>query len=182
MSLICENCRKKYEGKHELTAVFPDIPDLLERIEPGETVPAGECPDCGALVHGYEDQETLCCTLCGDAVPINDLREHLRQHNPNVDHMDWVDVRNVFRVAGDSESRDELEPLNCPECGEEGRLAQVDLIPGYAMINGVNKDGSIEWAGETRVDWDMQRPASNPPELICLSCNGRFMSEEVGIK
>ena len=28
-----------------------DVPDLIERIEPGEEVPAGECPKCGSLAH-----------------------------------------------------------------------------------------------------------------------------------
>lgn len=28
-----------------------DIPHLTERIAPGETVPTGECPECGALCH-----------------------------------------------------------------------------------------------------------------------------------
>ena len=27
------------------------IGDLEQRIAPGETVPAGECPECGALAH-----------------------------------------------------------------------------------------------------------------------------------
>lgn len=51
MSMICDNCGKTFAEESELAHVFPDIPDLLERIAPGETVPIGECPDCGALVH-----------------------------------------------------------------------------------------------------------------------------------
>jgi hypothetical protein len=37
--------------ENQLQRVFPDIPDLLVRVEPGGTVPAGECPTCGALVY-----------------------------------------------------------------------------------------------------------------------------------
>ena len=40
-----------FKGTGWLARVFPDIPDLLSRIEPGGVVPAGECPDCGALVY-----------------------------------------------------------------------------------------------------------------------------------
>lgn len=50
-SLRCDNCWALFKGDGKLARVFPDIPGLLERIEPGGIVPAGECPDCGALVY-----------------------------------------------------------------------------------------------------------------------------------
>ena len=44
----CNNCG--WEGPiAALHCRLREIPDLFERIEPGETVPAGECPECGAL-------------------------------------------------------------------------------------------------------------------------------------
>jgi hypothetical protein len=45
---ICQNC-----------GVFVDeweikpIRDLEQRVSPGEEMPSGECPDCGALCHPY---------------------------------------------------------------------------------------------------------------------------------
>jgi len=46
----CQNCGNIwYEG--ELTREFPDIPDLGQRVSPGERVPAGECNTCHAVVH-----------------------------------------------------------------------------------------------------------------------------------
>ena len=62
-----------------------------------------------------------------------------------------------------------------------GRKAQIDLIPGYALIGGVRENGSLEWAEQTEVDWDMQRPASNPREFVCLACNEKFGGEALGI-
>ena len=50
-SLRCDNCWALFKGAGKLARVFPDIPGLLSRIEPGGIVPAGECPDCGALVY-----------------------------------------------------------------------------------------------------------------------------------
>ena len=76
---------------------------------------------------------------------------------------------------------DTVRPLVCPKCGTSDRMAQIDLIPGYARISGVRKDGSLEWAGETEVDWDMQRPASNPREFVCLACNEKFGGAALGI-
>jgi hypothetical protein len=55
MKLRCDNCDATYADVSELASVFPDIPDLLARIEPGGTVPDGECPNCGCLV--YEEHE-----------------------------------------------------------------------------------------------------------------------------
>ncbi len=50
--LACDNCGRHYRSAKSLKHAFPDIPDLLTRIEPGGAVPAGECNDCGALVYG----------------------------------------------------------------------------------------------------------------------------------
>ena len=50
-NLRCDNCWALFKGTGKLARVFPDIPGLLSRLEPGGIVPAGECPDCGALVY-----------------------------------------------------------------------------------------------------------------------------------
>ena len=50
-NLRCDNCWALFKGTGKLARVFPDIPRLLSRIEPGGIVPSGECPDCGALVY-----------------------------------------------------------------------------------------------------------------------------------
>lgn len=48
----------RYLSLNELVHVFPDIPDLLARLDPGGTVPAGECVKCGALVYREGDSCT----------------------------------------------------------------------------------------------------------------------------
>jgi len=47
----CDNCSKQFVSTDELERVFPDIPDLAQRLDPGGIVPAGECTDCGTLVY-----------------------------------------------------------------------------------------------------------------------------------
>lgn len=44
--VACDNC--EWQG---LANETHGIERLAERIAPGETVPAGECPKCGALAH-----------------------------------------------------------------------------------------------------------------------------------
>lgn len=65
------------------------------------------------------------------------------------------------------------QTVRCPRCGE-GRLAETDLVEGYALIEAIRPDGTVEWAGETRMDWDSQRPAHCPPQIVCLACNHRL--------
>ena len=95
MKVECGNCGKVWD-EERLTRVFPDIPDLTERIAPGEPVPAGECPECSALVHVV--RETFRCRVCGQVVKAADIREHLIEHNPNAEGMDWEDIRNQFTL------------------------------------------------------------------------------------
>jgi len=50
----CGNCQW-----HGIPAIiFPNIPDFMERIEPGGTVPSGECPQCGALCYPADERQT----------------------------------------------------------------------------------------------------------------------------
>jgi len=60
-------------------------------------------------------------------------------------------------------------PVICPACGGDN-VAQEDVIPGYARLKSVRLDGQIEWSGDTDVQWDDQRPASDPPAYLCMSC------------
>ncbi len=52
----CNNC--EFVGFiDELETPLDQIPDLAERVAPGEPTPAGECPDCKALVHANGPEE-----------------------------------------------------------------------------------------------------------------------------
>jgi hypothetical protein len=48
---VCQNCRKTFASDQleEITHGF------WERVSPGEIVPSGECPRCGALCHPVEN-------------------------------------------------------------------------------------------------------------------------------
>ena len=43
----CQNCEATFSTAQELSW----IKRLTERVAPSEPMPAGECPECGALVH-----------------------------------------------------------------------------------------------------------------------------------
>ena len=65
---VCDNCGRRYEREQDLTFVFPNIPGLLERLDPGGTVPAGECPDCGMLVYPQDQPVRVLILLDGGLV------------------------------------------------------------------------------------------------------------------
>ena len=96
MSLKCAKCRKVFAGVIEIRNAFPGIPDLMDRIVPGEEVPSGECPVCGALVYVEGNGADVVCNVCGDEVELPDIRTHLRMHNPNAEQMSWEGLRAVF--------------------------------------------------------------------------------------
>jgi len=50
MKHACNNCG----AVHETEDLAP-IKDLSLRLEPGDVVPTGECPDCGAMCHPVTD-------------------------------------------------------------------------------------------------------------------------------
>jgi hypothetical protein len=64
----CDNCGKRYEREEQLKYVFPDIPGLAERLDPGGTVPSGECSACGALVYPKDRPIRLLILLEGGLV------------------------------------------------------------------------------------------------------------------
>lgn len=129
--LVCDNCDKEFkvEGDTALQHVFPDIPGLLERLEPGGEVPSAECPNCGALVY----------------------------------------LRQAKEDSG----------VLCPKCGSTDRIAQIDTVEGYALIQDIDDSGEITWAGETEVEWNSQKPASVPPQYICLACHSVWELKDI---
>ena len=47
---VCQNCGKVWLDS-QIKVVMADIEDFFSRVDPGEEIPSGECPECGALVH-----------------------------------------------------------------------------------------------------------------------------------
>ena len=55
-AIECGNC--DWTGTIEDVEVsVKSIPHLFERTMPGEIMPAGECPECGALAHDIAQEE-----------------------------------------------------------------------------------------------------------------------------
>lgn len=54
MKVSCQNC--EWEGD---TSALVEVNDLYERVQPGDTMPDGQCPECGMLCFEAEEAELL---------------------------------------------------------------------------------------------------------------------------
>lgn len=57
---ICDNC--DWTGD-DLRYDLAMVPDLNERVHPGEIVPAGECPECGCLAHAARPDQDYAAAM-----------------------------------------------------------------------------------------------------------------------
>lgn len=71
----CQNC--DWAGPEESLAPFADI---AERLEPGDTIPAGECPECGACC--WSDEELAKHRLERAAGDLADALEEIIELDP----------------------------------------------------------------------------------------------------
>lgn len=62
VEIRCENCNATYQSADELERSGYEIPDLWDRVSPGEPAPSGECNECGSLCLPW-------CMGCNDVVP-----------------------------------------------------------------------------------------------------------------
>ena len=101
----CDDCRSILTDE-QLVSVFPDIEGLVERLEPGGTVPSGECP-CGALAYPYEEPlYDGCCPYCKSM--------------------------NISGSSFDTDTNVVWQVLDCSDCKHEWqwsyRLSGIDLL------------------------------------------------------
>lgn len=50
----CQSCEREWDF-----ADLDQIAHVTERVEPGEVMPAGQCPECGAVCHDVPNVEHL---------------------------------------------------------------------------------------------------------------------------
>ncbi len=71
-----------------------------------------------------------------------------------------------------------LKTLQCPKCGEMAQ-GTVETLSGCALFGPINEDGSIDYAGETKICWDAQKTVvdegnANSVLLICPNAHQWF--------
>ena len=119
----CQNCEKVWLAS-KLRAIDPAT--LPERVAPGEPMPDGECPECGAVCHRVEsitskelgNQHGYVCPKCGSGEQINIAARHWVLLVPN----------GTEDAEGDMDSGEEWDNDNeahCGACDWSGTVAQL---------------------------------------------------------
>lgn len=73
-----------------------------------------------------------------------------------------------------------FKTLNCPTCDEPAK-GTYDRIPGIALFSTPDEDGSVDYEGETEIDWDGQITVTNKKGeslLICPNCHIWYSAKE----
>ena len=112
----CDNCDHEVASKEDMKSRFPCIDNLLERLDPGDIVPAGECPECGALMHEVID-------------------------HPAVRPLDWLDIPEVyggFLILGGVS----IQGLDL--CIEAIQVCEEEHPPGSGIVETVAVNGSFQ--------------------------------------
>jgi hypothetical protein len=80
----CDNCGRVHHYS-QLKLHYPAIPDLFNRLSPGDRVPSGTCGLCGGLAHEYSGSlvHPLPDSGAGFQAALT-LFEEVRKHHPEV--------------------------------------------------------------------------------------------------
>lgn len=108
MTSQCQNC--DWAGPDEdLGRQLEDVPDLLSRVSPGEPMPTGECPRCGALCQPIEEDEyKFTITIQVTASSFEQAAEHALDdlRDPA---MEWTDYTITNTTTGETQNVKGLE-------------------------------------------------------------------------
>ena len=103
----CDDCKKVFPDSG-LSFEFPNIPDLMTRLEPGGTVPSGEC-ECGALAYPFNAKDAT-----GIVFLNNDKDDWSPINGATVAFFNKHEAERVFNGENDAESFAVFE-LDFPE-------------------------------------------------------------------
>lgn len=155
MKAHCQNC----DWTGEADSCLP-IKDLEERVEAGEIMPAGECPECGAL-----------CQIDAEPVPVTTYRGvpvFCSGKTPNF-HAKYAAQRfsgGSFKTLRDKlDAAIEFKPFTCLRFaykGSDGSIETVSIV-GIERDNGPDKLRYVTDAGRKLDSWTELYP--DTPEM-----------------
>lgn len=152
----CQNCSKRWK----MGELINPIPDLEERVAPGEPMPAGECPDedCGAVCHVVEVLEKL----------------RVAEDNKPTTILDVTFV--VPRISNDEMTVAIVEVKLTPEAVKEGYDRAEHFLPFLT-------DAVSKWVAETKKGKKAWEDSSHHFHIGDLSmCDLDVIVKQVGVK
>ena len=133
----CGNCDWKGAA-----AALDAIEDAQERLSPGETVPAGECPECGALAYLAKEEAPAAPAISGDAVSALAAAERFISGFEGDETQDGIadllyQVRAAINIPVSAEKRDPL----------------ISVLSEFVAAFGAAVDNDEAIQGSTAVDY-----------------------------
>lgn len=136
----CQDCGKAWTYDQ-----LGDIHDLEARLEPGDPMPAGECPECGALCHDplhplnnmvpIDCIESLMTKLLDHRVSLTPFMEWAAAYNVNLD-LQGADLRKAILNG--------VERL--PTRDLQGAKLQCAQMSGAYLVLAKLQGANLEWA------------------------------------
>lgn len=127
---ICDNCSAVWE-----TGTTNEITNYQSRVEPGETVPSGECPACGSLTY---PGEVLNEAGYSTRAPVFQVSQALARALKKAEY--WVDPsESSTEYAAFSAYRTVPDVTRSPDAGVDVYsfiVADENGITGYASLSG----------------------------------------------
>jgi uncharacterized membrane-anchored protein len=141
MKHLCQDCNKLWR---EEDLVLP-IKDIFQRVLPGEPMPSGECPECGALCHVQTGKYSVLVKTIAN-VRIDNIEAKSQLHA--IEIAKKFDMNHLLR-----QDYPKIDGVRYVEWGEEDQcyLVDEDGDEEYERSCWYGKDGktSLEGDGNT---------------------------------
>ena len=153
----CQNC-----GTLHAEDSMNPIEDISVRVAPGETMPAGECMDCGAVCHEWEPAPTPDMVLAEDSGAHNTF--YIQEHRESAE-LDELNCRTINAALAfvremaslttpEDEVADDLEPGESLEESLDDFMVNIDsdrLFEEYSVFMEMVRNARKILKGETNV-------------------------------
>lgn len=166
----CGNC--EWTGpESKLGCELGDVPDLYERLDPGGVVPAGECPECGALAYPVDSQPpTNRDKIYAEILRIQrETRDQVTVFLRHCDEGGAIDSRGALLLLREVVL---INAINCVAAAERGAVSPLyELAPEMAEL--------LQWVGGVLNMSDSTHPDFKDS---CADCIEHLWQREAAIR
>jgi len=107
MKYVCQNCQEQWDADD-----LEPLKDVEERVAPGEPMPAGECPDCGAVCHGVKMRYNHAFHMAFEVITESENPDNITEHEILAGLLDRV----AGFLRGENDTMQACEPYDMYVC------------------------------------------------------------------
>lgn len=146
---------------------FCDVASLLEALLEDKGITSGPA---GEFQTRLAALEKALAARRPNADRIAKARERLIAYHDETAEALYETQRELWALQCEREGGEPMkfDHAKCPQCGA-GPNGILEHVFGTALL-AVQKDGSFDYAGETKIEWDSQETHKTPEGLVVLTC------------